>query len=337
MNGDAGFSGSMLQTCRLSLQAQNLTIPKADRPQKTDQILIFDLASDLALDLAPPGLRLEKNGNSAFSLPVKKIRALIDLGKTRIDLEAGSTIHLSAGLDPKNALYDLDLTFDNTLVAPFLQTAGFTGAAGTLTGQVTAKGDMADVIPGHMLETATKAAGTLSVTADIKDREKTQTKQMDMALALSGEKIILPVSSTPGSTEHLFVDMLESDLDIHLDFAGAAAPAAAADSSGSPLAASQDRIPLKNLQAVLDLNRPAKKNTDPKTLDLSVTLDHATGLSASFTPDTKDYDLDLTFTNTRLDRFLETAGIRGIQAEVNGHMLSRGRVNILLPRKSQTA
>ncbi len=324
LNGDAGFSGSILQTCRLALDAKNLAIPVAAGSKKADQIQIFDLASDLVLDLEPPGLRLEKSGSSSsLFLPVKQISALIDLGKTRIDMQAGSTIRLTSGLDPENAHYDLDLTFDNTQVAPFLQTAGFTGTAGILTGQVTAKGNIAAMIPGHVLESAGKAEGTLSVTADIQSNEKKAAGQMDMALILSGKEITLPVSSTPGNTENLFVGMLESALDIHLNYAGAAA-----DSSGSPSAASKDRIPLKNIQAVLDLNRP-----DKKTLDLSVTLDHATSLAASFNPDTADFGLDLTFADTRLDRFLETAGVQGIQAVVNGHMLSRGRVNILLPPK----
>jgi translocation and assembly module TamB len=332
LNGDAGFSGSMLQNCRVALDAKNLEIPVAAGPKKTDQIHIFDLTADLALDLTSPGLHLKKtDSTNPFFLPVKQITALIDLEKTRLDLQAGTTINLSSVLDPENAHYDLDLTFDNTLVAPFLQTAGFTGTAGTLTGQVRSKGDIWALIPGHILDTAGQADGTLSFTADIPDSEKKDTRQMDMALTISGKEITLPTSSSSGNTENLFVGMLESALDIHLNYAGAAAPAAAADSSGSPSAAPKDRIPLKNLQAVLDLNRAAKKNTDPKSLDLTATLDHATGLAASFTPDTKDYDLELTFTNTRVDRFLETAGIHGIQVAVNGHMLSRGRVNILLP------
>ncbi|MEE4362847.1 MAG: translocation/assembly module TamB domain-containing protein [Desulfotignum sp.] len=329
LNGDAAFSSSILQTCRLALDAKNLAIPVTAGSKKSDPIQIFDLASDLALDLEPPGLRLEKSGSSSsLFLPVKQITALIDLGKTRLDLQAGTTINLSSVLDPENAHYDLDLTFDNTLVGPFLQTAGFTGTAGTLTGQVTSKGNIAALIPGHVLESAGKAEGTLSVTADIQRNEKKGAGQMDMALILSGKEITLPVSSTPGNTENLFVGMLESALDIHLNYAGAAA-----DFSGSPSAASKDRIPLKNIQAVLNLNRPDKKNTDQKALDLSVTLDHATSLAASFNPDTADFDLDLTFADTRLDRFLETAGVQGIQAVVNGHMLSRGRVNILLPPK----
>ncbi len=332
LNGDAGFSGSILQTCRLALDAKNLKIPVAAGSQKTDQIQIFDLASDLALDLQPRGLHLEKTGgSSALSLPVKQIKALIDLGKTRIDLQAGTTINLSSGLDPENAHYDLDLTFDNTLVGPFLQTAGFTGTAGTLTGQVTSKGDLGTLIPGHMLDTAGQAEGTLSVTADITDSETKDTKQMDMALTLSGKKITLPVSSTSPGKEHLFLDTLESALDIHLNYAGAAAPASAGDSTGSLSAGPKTGIPVETIQAVLDLNRPDEKNTDQKNLDLSVTLDHTTALAASFNPDTADFDLDLTFAGTRLDRFLETAGVQGIQAVVNGHMLSRGRVNIRLP------
>ncbi len=332
LNGEAGFSGSILQTGRLALDAKNLEIPVADGSQKTDQIQIFDLASDLALDLMPPGLRLEKTGgSSALFLPVKQISALIDLGKTRINMQSGSTIRMIFGLDPKNAHYDLDLTFDNTRVGPFLQTAGFTGTAGTLTGQVTSKGDISALIPGHMLDTAGQADGTVSVTADFKGNEKKDTKQMDIALALSGEKITLPVSSTPPGKETLFVDMLESALDLHLNYAGAAAPASAGDAPGSPSAGPKIGIPVETIQAVLDLNRPDEKNTDQKNLDLSVTLDRTTALAASFNPDTADFDLDLTFADTRLDRFLETAGIYGLQAMVNGHMLSRGRVNILLP------
>ncbi|MCF8090869.1 MAG: translocation/assembly module TamB domain-containing protein [Desulfotignum sp.] len=334
LNGDAGFSGSMLQTCRLVLLAQNLEIPVASGSKKPDQIQIFDLASDLALDLQPPGLHLEKTGGSSgFFLPVKQIKALVDLGKTRINMQAGSTIRLISGLDPENAHYDLDLTFDNTLVAPFLQTAGFTGTAGTLTGHVTAKGDISALIPGHILETAGQAGGTLSVTADIKDRDKKAAGQMDMALTLSGKEITLPVSFTPSDKENLFVDMLESALDIHLNYAGAAALSSAADASGSPSAAVKNRIPVKTIQAVLDLKKPDEKNTGQKNLGLSVTLDHTANLAASFNPDTADFDLALTFADTRLDLFLETAGIQGVQAVVTGHMLSRGRVNILLPPK----
>ncbi len=334
LNGDAGFSGSMLQTCRLALDVKNLEIPVASGSKKTDQIQIFDLASDLALDLMPPGLHLEKTGgSSAFFLPVKQISALIDLGKTRINMQAGSTIRMISGLDSENAHYDLDLTFDNTHVGPFLQTVGFTGTTGTLTGQVTSKGDISALIPGHMLDTAGQAGGTFSVTADITGNEKKEAGQMDMALTLSGKEITLPVSSTPGNTENLFVDMLESALDIHLNYAGAVALSSAADSSGSPPAAFKDSIPVKTIQAVLDLSRPDEKNKGQKTLDLSMTLDHTASLAASFNPDTADFDLDLTFADTRLDRFLETAGIHGVQAVVNGHMLSRGRVNIPLPRE----
>lgn len=334
VNGNAAFSGSRLQTCRLTLDAENLEIPVAAGSEKTDQIQMFDMASDLVLDLEPPGLHLEKTvGSSAFFLPVKQIRALADLGKTRIDLSAGSTIRLSSGLDPATAHYDLDLIFDNTQVAPFLRTAGFTGTAGTLTGQVSSRGNLAALIPGQLLETADQAEGTLSVTADITDKEKTDTGLLDMALTLSGKNITLPVPAGHGTTENLFVGMLESALEIHLDDAVAAAPAAAADSSGSTSAEFKNRMPLKNIQAVLDLNRPGGKDTAPKTLGLSVTLDHTTGLAASFTPDTADYDLDLKLTGTRLDRVLETAGIPGVQAVVNGHLLSRGRVNILLPPK----
>ncbi len=332
LNGDAGFSGSILQTCRLALDAKNLEIPVASGSKKSDQIQIFDLASNLALDLTPPGLHLEKiGGSSALFLPVKQIKALIDLGKTRIDLQAGSTIRMTSGIDPKNAHYDLDLTFDNTQVAPFLQTAGHTGTAGTLTGQVTSKGNITALIPGHVLNTAGKAEGTLSVTADFKNSKKREGGQMDMALTLSGKEITLPVSSTPGNTENLFVDMLESALDIHLNYTGAAAPAAAAGSSGSPSAVFKDSIPLKNIQAVLDLDKQDNTNADQKILGLAVNLDHTTDLAASFNPDTADFDLDLTFADTRLDRFLETAGFHGVQALVTGRMLSRGRVNILLP------
>ena len=328
LNGDAGFSGSILQTCRLALDAKNLEIPMAAGSKKTDQVHISDLAADLALDLTPPGLHLKKiGGSNDFFLPVKQITALIDLGKNRLDLQAGTAINLSSVLDPENAHYDLDLTFDNTLVGPFLQTAGFTGTAGTLTGQVRSKGDIGALIPGHILDTAGQAAGTLSITADITDSEKQDTRQMDMALTLSGKKITLPMSSTSPDKENLFMDMLESALDIHLNFAGAEAPASAGASAGSSSAALENSIPVNTIQAVLDLNRTDQK----KFLDLSVTMDQTTGLAASFDPDTADFDLDLTFADTRLDRFLKTAGIHGIKAVVSGHMLSRGRVNMVLP------
>jgi hypothetical protein len=319
VNGEADFYRNILQSCQLALQVQDIDIPVASGSKTTEQVRIFHLESDLALALQPPGLNLQKStGSHGLSIPVKQMSALIDLGKTRIELLAGDVINIRSGLDLKNSDYDLDLSFDNTLVAPFLLAAGFTGTAGTLTGHVTSRGNIAALVPADIRETAKQAEGTLSITAGMQGDMEKNPDQMDMALTLSGKGITLPVSSTPKKSETLLLEILESSLDIRLNYAKSAASAASAGT-----------IPVKTIQALLDLNQ--SDDAGHKRLDLSATLDRTTDLAASFFPDTSVFDVDLTFTGTQLDRFLETAGIYGVTAMVSGHVLSRGRVNMVLP------
>ncbi|MCA1785784.1 MAG: hypothetical protein LC657_07375, partial [Desulfobacteraceae bacterium] len=151
---------------------------------------------------------------------------------------------------------------------------------------------------------------------------------MNMDLTLSGKGITLPVSSIPENRENLLLETLESSLDIRLHYAKTSA-VTAADSSGASSAEPAGIIPVKTVQALLDLNQSNDKGH--KRVDLSVTLDRTTDLAVSFFPDTSVFDVDLTFTETQLDRFLETAGIYGVTARVSGHVLSRGRVDMILP------
>jgi len=220
VNGEADFDRNTLQSCRLALQVQNLDIPVPSGSKKTELVRIFHLESDLALSLQPPGLDLQKRtGSHGLSIPVEQMSALIDLGKTRIELLAGDTINLSSGLDLKNSDYDLDLSFDNTLVAPFLLAAGFTGTAGTLTGHVTSRGNIAALVPEDIRETAKQAAGSLRLDADLGGTFSQP--ELDARLFLDGlhypvPEVNLAVSNLNGSihlsNDQVTIENLKADL-----------------------------------------------------------------------------------------------------------------------------
>jgi autotransporter translocation and assembly factor TamB len=336
LSGAADLSEKGLQNCRLELQAQDLDIPMDTAGTQNKQMTVSRLDTDLSLVLTPPGQIREKAGNDRPQkpqadrlpwLPVAHADARLDLTDTRLDLVLDHTIHLVAGFDPDRSAYDLSLSFDNTLLAPFLAAAGIDSPEGVLSGRITANGNMAGLVPGQALAMIQQAGGTLAFAADVRGRESVTPDQgMDITLTLDGDQLILPVSAAPGSTETLDLTKVTASLDIQAGFFGSAVTGsggipgtgAAADAPGGL----SGPIPVKTLQAALDLAQP---------LDLSITVDQATRLTGRLDPATSAFDLNLTFNRTRLDPYLEAAGMPGISMVVSGQTAARGQVNMTLP------
>ncbi|MDT8377883.1 MAG: translocation/assembly module TamB domain-containing protein [Desulfotignum sp.] len=145
-------------------------------------------------------------------------------------------------------------------------------------------------------------------------------KAVTATLSVEGSDITLPVADS--GTETVWVESLDSSLNLRLDFS----QNQTTDAAGRSDSGSGRRIPARSILAVLGLNRP-----DQKGLDLSVTLDQSIGLKAAFTPETSQFDVKGTFSATPLGPFLETAGIFGILGQIDGQLQTRGRLDMNLP------
>jgi hypothetical protein len=336
LSGEAGFTDQVLQNSRLVLQAQDLDIPVDTAGSNNKHMAVKRLDTDLTLVLHPPGRVFEKAGGDSRQktgevippgLPITHAAARLNLTDTRLDLVLDQTIRLVTGFDPDTFAYDLSLSFDNTPLAPFLAAAGFAGSGGSLSGRIIADGNMAGLVPGQTLAMIRQAGGTLALAADVKERESVRPdRRMDITLTLDGEQLTLPVSTSPGSTETLDVTQVTAALDIQAAFSdraltGSGGSPSAGASAAAPAGLSGP-IPVKTLQAALDLTQP---------LDLSITVDQTTRLAAWLDPATSAFDLNLTFTRTRLDPYLEAAGLPGISMVVTGKTAARGQVNMTLP------
>lgn len=170
-----------------------------------------------------------------------------------------------------------------------------------------------------VLISVSELSAEAAVAAGITEAGNKSMDQLNMTLTLSGSDIFLPVSAD--STGAVRIESLASSLEMHLDYS----KMAAAGLEKKEGAGSNGAIPVKTIRAVLGLNEP-----DHSGLGLSLTLDQTIGLGAAFDPDTSEFELDLAVDKTRLDPFLETAGVFGITAQVSGQIRSRGRMDMML-------
>ena len=132
-------------------------------------------------------------------------------------------------------------------------------------------------------------------------------------LNLTASNIDIPLPSASGGNDSIYLDHLESDLDIRLQHG-----IQTASSMSKP---SEKKLPLKTLLADLDLSR----------LNLSMKMDQTTLLQASIDPEKLTYGLDLTFNKTQLADWIDIIGQGHLNGTVNGHLKSAGKVNMVLP------
>jgi len=151
------------------------------------------------------------------------------------------------------------------------------------------------------------------------DFEKTM-ETITATVNFSAEDITVPVGH--GDTETVWVEFLESSLDLSLDLSQRK-ETGPADPSVTGIGG---MIPVKAVQAVLELNP-----SNQIGLDLSVTLDQTIDLKAAFNPETLQFDVNSTFAATPLAPYLDTAGLLGVSGQVDGQIKSSGRINMNLP------
>jgi autotransporter translocation and assembly factor TamB len=160
-----------------------------------------------------------------------------------------------------------------------------------------------------------------AMTANINDGRFSLTGRLDLKddkiqngkLAVSAVGIDIPILSKTGAKQSIFMEKLDSNLDIHLQY-NAMTSQGAADQL-------KKEIPIKTIQADLDL----------KKLSAAVLLDQTTDLRASFDPDTAFFDLDLKFDRLLLEPLFKLADLNQMKGLINGHVVSKGKLNLALP------
>jgi len=137
----------------------------------------------------------------------------------------------------------------------------------------------------------------------------------DGRLTVFADNFDIPIPSKTGVEKSIFMEKFASDLDIHLQYDDTALQ--------NKENGIEKKIPIKNIQANLNLDN----------LNFSVLLDKTADLKAALDPENSAYDLTLTFRQTRLDQIFKTAGFHEIKGSIDGHVKSKGKINPALPRE----
>jgi autotransporter translocation and assembly factor TamB len=170
-----GFGKNMETiTAALNLSADDLTLPVGDGG--TETVWVESLVSSLNLSLDMSEKKQTDPAETPVSglsgtIPIKAVQAVLKLNQSDqsgLDLSVilDQTIHLKAGFSPETSQFDVNTTFTATPLAPFLETAGFSGVSGQMDGQMESSGQINMTLPPQITEQLKPAAGTIQVSAE---------------------------------------------------------------------------------------------------------------------------------------------------------------------------
>jgi len=197
-----------------------------------------------------------------------------------------------------NVLVDLsNLSYDGTQAG--LEVSNLHGNIMVTPDKITINALKTDLNKGHL---------ALSGNVGLKEY-----KIQDCRLDITLDSLDIPLPSKTGPKDNIIVEKFDSQIDINLQHG----PKESQRTGKLPV----QEIPIKHIIADLTLN----------DLGLSVLVDKTTDLKASFDPENSDYTLGIDFDQTPLDTLFKNLGFDKVKGKMNGHIASKGKVNIALP------
>lgn len=120
---------------------------------------------------------------SMIDIPIKKIAAVIDLGKKDISVVLENIATLNAGLDSKENQYAAGVTFDHSDFTSLLQSAGIDGINIKLNGQIDAAGKIPVELTDDVVNALNSAHGTINLDAEMSGNIKMPDFNVTMKLS----------------------------------------------------------------------------------------------------------------------------------------------------------
>jgi len=125
-----------------------------------------NMTVDYSIDASPDKIK-DKINFYDMQIPIKNIKADLDLEKKEIDIMLEKTAHLTASLDTENNQYQARINFDHCDLSVFLKTAGINGVKANVDGQIHAAGNMPVNLPEGVIKGLDSAQGRIVLNADV--------------------------------------------------------------------------------------------------------------------------------------------------------------------------
>ncbi len=132
---------------------------------------------------------MDKTNFYDIEIPVKNIKADLDLEKSEIAIKLEKIASLNASMDTEKNQYQARINFGHSDLSPFLKSAGIKGIKANINGQINATGNIPVDLPEDIVKGLHAARGNISLNADIDGSFKEPDFDADITLSGLGYPI----------------------------------------------------------------------------------------------------------------------------------------------------